>query len=194
MSTASSPRLITTEELLAMPDDGVERWIIDGELREAGGGGEAMTVRNSLHSFVMAEIVRVLANWRRTKPPPRGKVYCGEAGVKLRWDPDVTVGADVAYASAELLERQTGATTLIEGVPELLVEILSPNDTVEQIDEKIDAYLAAGVALIWIIDPRRRTAMIYQPDSQPRLVTENDTLEGGDVLPGFGVRFGELFE
>jgi hypothetical protein len=140
MSTASSPRLITTEELLAMPDEGVERWIINRELREAGGGGEPMTVRNSLHSFVMLEIVRVLANWRRTPPPTqRGKVYCGEAGVKLRWEPEVTVGADVAYASAELLQKHTGSTTLIEGVPELLVEILSPNDTVEQIDEKIDA-------------------------------------------------------
>lgn len=193
MSTVSSPRLITTEELLAMPDDGVERWIINGELREAG-EGDPMTIRNSLPSFVMAEIVRVLANWRRTQPAPRGKVYCGEAGVKLRWDPEVTVGADVAYVSAELLAKQTGSTTLIEGVPELLVEILSPHDTVDQIDEKIDAYLAAGVGLIWIIDPKRRTAMIYQPNALPRLVTENDDLEGGEVLPGFAVPFGELFE
>jgi Uma2 family endonuclease len=177
-----------------MPDDGIERWIINGELREASGGGEAVTVRNSLHSFVMAEIVRVLGNWRRTQPPPRGKVYCGEAGIKLQWNPEITVGADVAYASAELLAKQSGSTTLIEGVPELLVEILSPNDTVEQIDEKIDAYLDAGIALVWIIDPRRRTAMIYQPGKQPRLVTENDDLEGGDVLPGFSVRFAELFE
>src|SRR5687767_4199629 len=120
---------MTTAELLELPNDGVERWIINGELREAG-TGEAMTVRNSLHSFVMAEIVRVLANWRRTQPEPRGKVYCGEAGVKLRWDPDTTVGADIAYAPASLLARQSGSTTLIEGVPDLIVEILSPNDTV----------------------------------------------------------------
>lgn len=194
MSTASSPKLITTEELLALPDDGVERWIINGELREAGEGGEPMTVRNSLHSFVMAEVVRVLANWRRRQPKPRGKVYCGEAGVKLRWDPEVTIGADVAYASAELLAKQTGSTTLIEGVPELIVEILSPNDTIDQINEKIDAYLAAGVPLIWIIDPQRRLATIHQPGSMPRLVTENDELEGGEALPGFRVRFAELFE
>jgi Uma2 family endonuclease len=83
---------------------------------------------------------------------------------------------------------------LIEGVPLLAVEILSPSDTIEEIDTKITTYLSAGVALIWIIDPHRRTAMIYQPDALPRLVTENDDLTGGDVLPGFAVRFGELFE
>jgi hypothetical protein len=122
MSTVSSPRLITTEELLAMPDDGVERWIINGELREWG-GGKPVTVRNWIHSAVMMALGGCLKLWRDQQPAPRGRVVGGEAGIRLTRNPDVTVGVDVGYISAEVMARQTGRSTLIEGVPLLAVEI-----------------------------------------------------------------------
>jgi Uma2 family endonuclease len=116
---------MTTEEMLALPDDGVERWLINGELRE-----KPMTVRNRFHSALMASVVYVLKEWCHRQPAPRGAVLCGEAGVRLRRDPDLTVGVDVVYISAEVNARQTDETTLIDGAPVLAVEILSPNDTV----------------------------------------------------------------
>lgn len=73
--------------------------------------------------------------WLREPPPPRGQVLGGEAGVRLSRDPDSTVGIDVVYVSADVVVRQTGETSLIDGVPTLAVEILSPNDTVEDIHE-----------------------------------------------------------
>jgi Uma2 family endonuclease len=108
--------------------------------------------------------------WLDQQPPPRGQVLCGEAGVRLRRDPDTTAGVDVVYVSAEVMARQSDETTLIDGVPVLAVEILSPNDTQDEINEKIDDYLAAGVLLVWVIDLHHRTVEIFRPGAEPELV------------------------
>src|SRR5947199_9096262 len=104
-----------------------------------------MTVRNRWHSRIMVRVAYVLEGWLDRQPEPRGSVLCGEAGCRLRRNPDTTVGIDVVYISAEVASRESEDTTLIDGVPVLVVEILSPNDTLDQIDEKVDDYLQAGV-------------------------------------------------
>src|SRR2546423_1455402 len=178
MASAAAPKLMTTEELLALPDDGVERWLIRGELREKHPPpeGPPMTVRNRFHSRVMMLVGHLLLSWLERQPEPRGQVLGGEAGVRLQRTPDSTVGVDVVYVSAEVVARQTDDTTLIDGVPILAVEILSPSDTVEEIDEKVDSYLAAGVALVWVIDPHDRTVTVYRPDVRPQLFNEEQEL------------------
>jgi len=71
-------------------------------------------------------------------------------------------------------------------VPDLVIEVVSPNDKVSELDEKIDAYLLDGVRLIWVIDPQRRKATVHAPDmEQPLHLNANGLLDGGDVLPGF---------
>src|SRR5436309_12344325 len=124
MTVAEAAPVMTTEELLALPEDGVERWLIRGQLRE-----KKMTVRNRWHSRIMTRVAKFLDNWLDQQPEPRGEVLCGEAGVRLRRDPDTAVGIDVVYNPAEVASRHEGDTTLIDGIPLLVVEILSPNDT-----------------------------------------------------------------
>jgi Uma2 family endonuclease len=162
MATVSS--LMTTEELLALPEDGTERWLIAGELRE-----RPMTRRNRFHSRSMTRTARFLDVWLDKQPEPRGQVLAGEAGVILSHDPDTTVGADVIYVSAEVMTRQNEDSTLIDGAPVLVVEILSPNDTVEDIREKVIEYLRAGVALVWILNPYDRTVTVHRPGAEPEL-------------------------
>ena len=152
-----------------------------------------MTVRNRFHSKVMASLTTCLKIWRDAQPEPRGDVLTGDAGVRLTKNPESTVGIDVVYVSPEVLARQTDETTLIDGIPLLAAEILSPSDTIDEINEKVDAYLAAGVPLVWIIEPYRRTATIYRPQQPAGLVTEGEELSGGTVLPGFRVVLAELF-
>jgi Uma2 family endonuclease len=188
MASAIVSEPVTTEALLAFPDNGMERWLVRGELKE-----KPMTVRNRLHSKVMASLTARLKNWRDSQPEPRGDVLCGEAGVRLARDPDTTVGVDIVYVSAEMSARQSGQTTLIEGVPELVVEILSPHDTLDEINEKIDTYLSAGVPLVWIVDPRRRTVAVYRPQGPASLVAEGQELSGEQALPGFRAPLEELF-
>jgi Uma2 family endonuclease len=181
--------LMTAEEFLALPDNGMERSLIRGELRE-----KPMTVRNRFHSRIMARISTVLNNWLDHQSEPRGMVLCGEAGCRLRHDPETIVGIDVMYISAEVAARQAAETTLIDGVPVLVVEILSPNDTEEQTNEKMDDYLAAGVTLVWVIDPHDRTVLVYQPGAEPTLFNIRQELSGEPHLPGFCVPVARLFE
>jgi Uma2 family endonuclease len=188
MVVAAPTSVMTTEELLALPQNGVERWLIRGQLRE-----RPMTVRNRWHSRIMARVTYLLESWLAQQPEPRGSVLCGEAGCRLRRDPDTTVGIDVVYISAELAARESDETSLIDGVPVLVVEILSPNDTQEQIDEKIDGYLHAGVLLVWVIDPHDRTVLIYRPGAEPELVNVRQELSGAPHLPGFQVPVAQLF-
>lgn len=79
-------------------------------------------------------------------------------------------------------------------VPDFVIEIISPNDTLSDVDEKVDAYLADGVRLIWLVDPQRRKITVYSPDQEsPRIVKGDSTLSPGDLLPGFEVNVARLF-
>jgi Uma2 family endonuclease len=180
---------MTAEDLLAMPDDGIERWIINGELREGG-----MTIRNIWHSETLVLVATALQEWLRTQPRPRGKIVGGEAGVRLSADPEITVGVDLAYLSPDLARAEPIETTIVEGVPTLAVEILSPSDRQEDIDDKTDTYLAAGVAQVWLINPRRRSVIVCRANQQDVLYNAHQDLLGDPELPGFRVPVRGLFE
>lgn len=113
--------------------------------------------------------------------------------MRLTHDPDTTVGIDVIYISAEMAAQEPDDTTIVDGVPVLAVEILSPKNTVEEIDEKIYQYLEAGVPLVWIVDTRDRTVTIYRPGQEPELVNARQELSGDPELPSFRVRVADLF-
>lgn len=185
---AATTAQMTTEELLALPENGTDRWLIAGELRE-----RPMTTRNRFHSFTMTRLARFLDAWRDSLPEPRGQVLTGDAGVRLGRTPDTTFGVDVIYVSAELLARQTGTGTLIEGPPTLAAEILSPSDTVETVHEKVTALLDGGVPLVWILDPYQRTVIVHRPDAEPELVNVRQELSGEPHLPGFRIEVRRLF-
>lgn len=79
-------------------------------------------------------------------------------------------------------------------VPDFVIEIISPNDTLSDVDEKVDAYLADGVRLIWLVDPQRCKITVYTPDQEsPRIVKGDSTLSPGDLLPGLEVNVARLF-
>ena len=184
-----STTLMTTEELLAMPDDGVDRELIRGELRE-----RPMTRRNRWHSRIEAKIAQLLGNWLDQQPEPRGAIHSGEAGCILRRDPDTTVGIDVAYFSAEIAHQESDETTLLVGAPVLAVEILSPSDKQEEIDEKVDEYLVNGVALVWIVDSHFQTVTVHRPDAEPEMFNIEQELTGDSHLSGFRVPVAKFFE
>lgn len=180
--------LLTTADLLVLPHDGMERWLVAGRLRE-----RPMTVRNRVHSRIMVRLSHLLESWREQQPEPRGEVFCGEAGCRLGRNPDTTVGVDVVYATANLVAHQPDDTTLIDGVPMLVVEILSPSDVMEDINEKIDLYQGFRVPLVWVIDPHDRTVTIYRLDSQPQMININGELSDEPNLPGFRIKVAEVF-
>jgi Uma2 family endonuclease len=186
---ASAVTLMTAEELLALPDDGVERWLINGVLRE-----RPMSYRNRFHSRIVACLTAELEFWLRRQPSPRGQVLTGDAGVQLTADPDTLFGVAVVSVTAELLARQPAASTIIQGVPTLAVEVLSPNDTDADVNDKIDAFLAAGVPQVWIIHPRRRMVTVYRPGAGAEVVNAGQDLTAEPHLPGLRIAVAQLFE
>jgi Uma2 family endonuclease len=186
MSTATPT--MTTREMLALPDDGMERELIRGELRE-----REMTRRNRLHAATESQVVYSLKNWLAHQTDFEADVLSGEAGSILQQDPDTTVGIDVALFSLEVLRRQTDETRMVLGVPILAVEILSPHDKHEEIGEKIVEYLRTGVKLVWEVDPDFQTVRVYRPDHEPVMFNRKQKLTAADVLPGFEVTVADLF-
>lgn len=189
MSTGTTTPL-TSADLLAMPDDGVERWLINGELRE---GVSDMTRRGRRHSRVMTKLARLLEDWNDRQPAPRGEVLTGDAGFEMNGDTSASVGIDVAYISAELAAATPEEAYLIHGAPVLAVEILSPSDVQEKIAEKVAGYLANAVPLVWIVDPIFETVTIHRPDAEPVLVNNRETLTGEPHLPGFETPVAAIF-
>ena len=178
----------TLDELLQQ-DDGIERWTIQGKLWE-----KPKTYRDRWHSRIEPMIVYFLIEWLIRQPMPRGEVLSGEVGFRLRRNPNSTVGIDIAYVSAEVAALDPDDTTLIDGVPILAVEILSPSDKQEEIDEKIDEYKDVGVKQVWVVDPQDETVTVYRPDRPPETFNITHELSGDPELPGFRVSVARIFQ
>ncbi len=188
MSLMATDRLMTLEEFLAIPDDGIDRDLIRGRLVEHS----TMTRRNRRHGRVETRIARFLDSWLDTQPEPRGQIVSGEAGFVLSRSPDSTVGIDVAYVSAKVADAAPDSQ-FFEGPPILAVEILSPSDAREDIDDKVLLYLESDVALVWVVSPRFRTVTVFRPDAAPVLFNEHQELTAEPHLSGFKVAVARLF-
>jgi Uma2 family endonuclease len=190
---------LTAEDLMAMPDDGMIRWLVNGELRERPGEFHddprmpAMTIRNRHHCRTMTRVARFLDEWSDEAPLPRGEVLSGEAGVRLIPGEDAVVGVDVVYVPPDVMLTQSNKTTIVEGVPRLIVEILSPSDSKRDIDDMIDLYESAGVPALWVLDPDRRTVTVHRPGEEPAFYNAKQELNGDPYLPGFRVPVAKLF-
>jgi Uma2 family endonuclease len=179
---------VTTADLLAIPEDGIERELIQGRLKERD-----ITRRNRLHAATEAIIAKLLGVWLESSESPAAAVLSGEVGTILASDPDTTVGIDVAVFPIRLLENQQAKTSLVQGVPLLAVEILSPSDKHEDVHQKIDEYLRCGVSLVWEVDPDFKTVRVHRPNHEPVMFNREQELPGFDALPDFKVSVAELF-
>ena len=187
MSTTVASPPMTLEAMLAMPENGMDRELFRGELRE-----KPMTKRNRWHSRVEALITNALETWLQTQATPRGQVVCGEAGFVLQRNPDSGVGVDVAYVDADVAARSPDAA-FFQGPPVLAVEILSPSDTQQDIDEKVSLYLDLGVAIVWVVNAHFKTICVYRPDAPPLLYHRHQVIDAEPNLPGFRASVDSLF-
>jgi Uma2 family endonuclease len=117
----------------------------------------------------------------------------GKVAFIVRRNPDRVRAADIAFIRQERVPSLEARQHIMEVIPDLVVEILSKHDPVAEISDRIDDWPGAGVPMLWIIDPFRRTVTIYQLGSDPVLLGEHGTLEGDPVVPGFRCPVAELF-
>ena len=77
--------------------------------------------------------------------------------------------------------------------PDLAVEVLSPNDRADEVEEKAQIWLKAGSLLVWVVDLEARTVVIYRRRGKPVTLTADQEIDGGKVIPGFRCRVADFF-
>jgi Uma2 family endonuclease len=178
----STPTKLTADDLLHLnlPDKRTE--LVRGVLvvREPAG---------YRHGEVAFRLAKVIGD--HVARHDLGRVLAAETGFTLFTDPDTVRAPDVAFISKARLPDPppTGFATL---APDLVVEVLSPDDRPGEVLAKVGDWLRAGCRLVWVVDPARRRARVYRADGSESLLGEHDVLEGHDVLPGLTIRLAEV--
>ena len=120
-----------------------------------------------------------------------GAVLAAETGFKLQTDPDTVRAPDVAFVAKGRVPP-SDATGFAELAPDLVVEVLSPDDRPGEVLAKVADWLAAGTRLVWVIDPARRSGRVYRDDGSEQILSADQALDGEDVLPGFSCPLSEI--
>lgn len=181
----STTALVTAAELLKLPTGMGERYeLITGELR-------VMSPSGWRHGEVVDNLQFLLGNFIRKHGLGRG--FGAETGFLLTRDPDTVRAPDFAFIAKEHLPTQKPSEAYWPGAPDLAVEVLSPGDRAGEVDEKIEAWLAAGAVAVWIVNPNLQTVMMYQPNQPAQIRSPGEILQGDPVLPGFSCPVDELF-
>ncbi|HEV2146851.1 MAG TPA: Uma2 family endonuclease [Longimicrobiaceae bacterium] len=184
MAQTAASVAVTADELLRMPDDGLRRELVRGELREmtpAGyrHGSVAMRIGSHLHVHVEANDL--------------GVAFAAETGFRLESAPDTVRAPDAAFVRKERVDATDDPEGFWPGAPDLAVEVVSPGDSFGEVEEKVFDWLAAGCRMVVVVNPRKRTATVYRSRSDIVVLTEDDELDGRDVVSGWRLPVREIF-
>ena len=180
---------------------------------ERGSGGEDMTAEELLHTSIPNKrtelvrgrlVVREPAGYRHgavamnlairlgqhVERTGTGQLLAAETGFTLSRNPDTVRAPDIAYVRRDRIPND--ATAFPQLAPDLVVEVLSPDDRPGETLAKIGDWLEAGVQIVWVIDPERRLARVYRADGTESVLRDTDELTGEDVLPGFRCVLGSI--
>ena len=174
----------TASELFEMPDDGFRYELVKGELRKMSPSGWK-------HGVVVVNITLLLGNY--VKANKLGACGGAETGFKIASDPDTVRAPDLSFVSRERIPEDNAHEKFFTGVPDLAVEVLSPGDSRREVKEKAQDWLDAGTRAVWTVDPRRQTVSVYRSMTDVTRLSEDDELDGGEVVPGFRCKVSEIF-
>jgi Uma2 family endonuclease len=142
------------------------------------------------HGELAGEIGRLIGNFVHAHK--LGKVYGAETGFLMEQDPPQVRAADIAFLSRERAQAVRRKQWL-PFPPDLAVEIVSEYERAADLRRKARSYLANGTRLLWLIYPDEREIEVHRPGQPLQTLGVEDTLEGGDVLPGFRATVREIF-
>ena len=174
-------KVFTADDLLTMSGD---YELIRGELREVSPASAEPTMvafnfGAPLHAFVGRHKL--------------GRITGADGGFELFPDRQSVVAPDVGFIRRERIPAKFDYQHFVPVPPDAALEVMSPSDSFPEVMEKINLYLEAGVPLVWLAIPKRRVIVVYRPGRAPRTLTENDEIDGEDVIPGFRMPVREVF-
>ncbi len=176
--------LLTAEEFASRPDSGMTEELERGRVVMS-------PVPNRRHGYVCIEVGYRLR--RYLEDHPIGRAFGNDAAVVTRRGPDTVRGADVSYYSFQRLPADVDLVPYGPEVPELVFEVLSPSDRWNRLAAKAAEYLEAGVSIVVVLDPERRTARVFEAGRAAVDLGPDDLLRLDSVLPGFEPVVGRLF-
>jgi Uma2 family endonuclease len=153
------------------------------------GQPEEKEMAGALHSGVGSRLIIRLGVYAETHK--LGAVYGADATYQIGLNERLP---DVSFISASRLPQDGEPTTKWMIVPDLAVEVISPNDLYGKVKSKIHEYLAAGVREVWIVEPEFKMITIYRSPTDFTVFAEDDELVSEAVLPGFRLKLSELFQ
>jgi Uma2 family endonuclease len=185
MSTLTTNKLLTADEFARLPDpiDGSKQELVRGEVI-------VLPPPGFLHGKVQTNVAFLLEAFNRSANI--GHVIL-ETGVITEEDPDTVRGPDVSFWTYQRLPEDTLPEVYAKVPPDLCVEILSPSNTERKVDRKIREYFSGGVKMVWIVDPEARRVEVYREPGNGRVLWEDATLTGDDVVPGFSCKVSDFF-
>jgi Uma2 family endonuclease len=182
---SESTHLVTAEELGRLPDDGYRYELVEGRLVR-------MSPVNFDHGRIVMQIGFLLNSHLEQHPVG---VIGAEIGFKLATNPDTVRGPDVAFMRNERVPSSAGRRGFVKGPPDVAIEVLSPDDDrTREVHAKTEEYLAKGVLLVLVVDPRRQIATISRPGADAVVLESNtDVVDLSDVISGFRCQLREIF-
>ena len=176
---------LTADDLLRLYSEGVRGELIRGVLCETMPTGYE-------HGKTVVNLTILLGSFVKSRK--LGSLTASDSGVWLERAPDTVREPDVAYFSAEKMPLSVRVEGYADVIPDLVVEVVSPNDSVSEVNDKALMWLSYGVRLVWVVNPSTRSVDVYREGRAAATLTENDALDGLDTLPGFTCAVSEVFD
>jgi len=181
MATTTRPPA-TEEDLLRTPRDGRKYELVDGQIRVSPAGAR--------HGRVCVRLTIRLGDF--VEKGHLGYVFDSSTGFRM---PGGNVRLpDVCFVAKGRFRDEQVPEGFADFPPDLAVEVLSPDDRSRDVLDKVGEYLQAGVRLVWVIDPKRRSAAVYRSLTDVRTLGPQGALDGEDVVPGFRCSLAEVIE
>lgn len=184
MSAVALEPTYTPEDLLSLPNGGKGYELVGGQLVEKSMGGVASSVAARIVHLLVALGENLGLGW----------VFDSEGSYQcFADDPRKVRKPDVSFIRRGRLPDERIPTGHVPIPPDLAVEVVSPNDTVYEVDAKVEEYLAAGVPLVWVVNPDTRGVRVYHADGTVERLVEHDKLTAPELIPELRCRVADLF-
>jgi len=180
---ATTTRLMTAEEFWLLPETEMRQSLVRGEVEETMPPG-------ARHGIVAIAFATFLRQWAQEHA---AGIIGGESGFILARNPDIVRGPDIYFVRAERVPTDGVPEAFWHLAPDLAIEVVSPSESAQEVQEKVDDFLAAGTSLVWVAYPKNRVIVAHTPDNLARTYRADDLLTAPDVLPGFACRVTDLF-
>jgi Uma2 family endonuclease len=178
-------KLLTAEEFARMPDPGYPTELVRGRVVEMPPPG----FEHGEICSLIASLINVFA-----REGGLGRTLTNDSGVVTERDPDSVRGADVAYYSFQRVPKGAKIKGYAETPPEVVFEVLSPDDRWPKVLAKVAEYLEVGVLHVCVVNPKRGTVQVYRPDEPPVLLGPDDEWSAPEILGEFRVPVRRFFE